>query len=650
MSSWFDHIAAPFHREFATLFVVTDPDEILLAPSVAKILSGRGFEILTYRDPIAFRLFYETEIRSAVADAGFILRTSGEATQLVPWDVLELARIAAISIPEMFSDMDSTTIRSIGTDRYDDLWQVVSGRAGLLRMGPGATKDFIAANIYRVVPDLLRKPSDIWEQAFDLFFREMSLPALIAEHVASRACLPNGMTTHEAASILSDRAIFIDRVQRDWDRFAGSISDGHEPESDVIPFFLPRIRVNIDSMVLDGTIAPTKVDSLPSSVPTWMQIGMVRDDDAARELSARRLERLRDDIPSVGSGYASWLRFAERHAEVIDGWHTTTLIDESGFEAMCEIAPIIDEAFFDFLKSSFDSLSSNSFATEPSIVHQIAPHMAHRRQLGERRQALVVVDGLSLDQWHILERRLREDRPDLLIDTRSTFAWLPTVTGVSRLAIFAGDQPRSFKKTLGSTSSEPILWKRFWTNEMLSEQQIFYAKGLGERGSCAAALSGPIDDGVEVIGVVVDTVDEMMHGELFGKQSLTSRIEHWLDFGEWTNLISSLVDGGYKIYITADHGNVDVVGMGRPSEGVLAEERGERVRIYDSDALREKAASSIPGARIFQPGGVPECYKPLFAPEGSAFVNGGKHVVVHGGTSIEEVIVPFVRISRKENS
>ena len=219
--------------------------------------------------------------------------------------------------------------------------------------------------------------------------------------------------------------------------------------------------------------------------------------------------------------------------------------------------------------------------------------MAHRRRGGERKQALIVVDGIALDQWLILERRLRANRPDVLVDTRSCFAWLPTVTGVSRQAIFTGDQPRTFAKTIGSTSPEPAAWRRFWVNEGLAENQVSYAKGLGHPGSCDEVISGPIADGAEVVGLVVDTVDtvdtvdELLHGELFGKQALISRIEHWLGLGEWDRLVSSLIDAGYRIYVTADHGNVDVVGMGRPSEGSAAEERGERARIYDSEALRQ---------------------------------------------------------------
>jgi hypothetical protein len=276
--------------------------------------------------------------------------------------------------------------------------------------------------------------------------------------------------------------------------------------------------------------------------------------------------------------------------------------------------------------------------------------MAHRRRAGQGRQALIVMDGLALDQWLLIERRLRDTHPDIAIDAASCFAWLPTTTGVSRQAIFTGDQPRAFVKSLGSTSAEPGAWRRFWLNEGVPPQQIHYEKGLGHLGSCTPLINGPIAHGAEVIGVVVDTVDELLHGETFGKRSLFNRIEHWLGLGEWDRLVGALLDAGYQIIVTADHGNVDAAGMGRPSEGSSAEERSERVRIYEGEALRQKSLATISGSRIIQPGGLPETCKPLFAAFGRAFIPQGKRAVVHGGTSIEEVIVPFVRISKRENT
>ena len=243
----------------------------------------------------------------------------------------------------------------------------------------------------------------------------------------------------------------------------------------------------------------------------------------------------------------------------------------------------------------------NSFAASPPIVHQVAPHMAHRRRAGVRRQALIVMDGLALDQWLAIERRLRDIHPDVAIDAASCFAWLPTTTGISRQAIFTGDQPRAFAKTLGSTSPEPGAWRRFWLNEGVSSDGIHYEKGLGHPGSCQAVINGPIAEGAEMIGLVVDTVDELMHGETFGKRSLAGRIEHWLDLGEWDRLVGALLYAGYQIIVTSDHGNVDAAGMGRPSEGSSAEERSERVRIYDGEALRQKSLATIPAVAFYNP-------------------------------------------------
>lgn len=38
---------------------------------------------------------------------------------------------------------------------------------------------------------------------------------------------------------------------------------------------------------------------------------------------------------------------------------------------------------------------------------------------------------------------------------------------------------------------------------------------------------------------------------------------------------------------------------------------------------------------------------PLLAPSLDAFLNVGDHAVCHGGIALEEVIVPFIQISRK---
>lgn len=105
-----------------------------------------------------------------------------------------------------------------------------------------------------------------------------------------------------------------------------------------------------------------------------------------------------------------------------------------------------------------------------------------------------------------------------------------------------------------------------------------------------------------------------------------------------------LLDKGFHIYLTADHGNVDAVGAGRPKEGDIPETRGERVRVYHSETLLADSAAACPNTFRVNIAALPANFMPLFASGRTAFVTDGEQVVVHGGISVEELIVPFVRV------
>ena len=99
--------------------------------------------------------------------------------------------------------------------------------------------------------------------------------------------------------------------------------------------------------------------------------------------------------------------------------------------------------------------------------------------------------------------------------------------------------------------------------------------------------------------------------------------------------------------MTSDHGNIEANGCGRPTEGVVADLRGERVRIYPDETLRAKVKDLFPEAMEWPAIGLPENYLPVLAPGRMAFVNERKKTVCHGGVSMEELIGPLVQIERK---
>ena len=48
--------------------------------------------------------------------------------------------------------------------------------------------------------------------------------------------------------------------------------------------------------------------------------------------------------------------------------------------------------------------------------------------------------------------------------------------------------------------------------------------------------------------------------------------------------------------LTADHGNVEGIGIGKPNVGVTADERGERVHVFPDALLRSNISAKYPGA------------------------------------------------------
>ena len=150
-----------------------------------------------------------------------------------------------------------------------------------------------------------------------------------------------------------------------------------------------------------------------------------------------------------------------------------------------------------------------------------------------------------------------------------------------------------------------------------------------------------------MVGFVVDKVDKIMHGMQLGAAGMHNQIKQWCRGGFLAALVGQLLEYGYEVWLTADHGNIQCEGKGRPSECVIAETRGERVRVYPTPELRSQVAGVFPFAHEWQPVGLPEDYFPLVAGGRDAFVNPGDAIVGHGGIAIEEVIVPFVKFERR---
>ena len=110
----------------------------------------------------------------------------------------------------------------------------------------------------------------------------------------------------------------------------------------------------------------------------------------------------------------------------------------------------------------------------------------------------------------------------------------------------------------------------------------------------------------------MDKVDKIMHGMEMGTAGMHNQVRQWAKQPYLNTLLDLLLDQGFRVYLTSDHGNIEAEGCGRPAEGAVADLRGERVRVYPDAALRGKVKERFPTALEWDPIGLPEDYLPFW--------------------------------------
>ncbi|MGD9779911.1 BREX-3 system phosphatase PglZ, partial [Methanomethylovorans sp.] len=373
-------------------------------------------------------------------------------------------------------------------------------------------------------------------------------------------------------------------------------------------------------------------------------ISKTRDSDPKLRINSL-LEIIEKTLPDHESRYLEWIDFAMKWAELRALIHTTDQREK--LEKYTQISDLVNTNFTNWLIRHYAGLI-NLPPTNPAMLHHVPRRMARELESeGDMKLALVVVDGLSLDQWVTIRKILHEQDPGLVMRESATFAWIPTLTSVSRQAAFSGRPPVYYPMSINTTNNESNLWRQFWEELGLSRLEIGYQRSLGD-GNASEILDENLNlDQSKVIGLVVDKVDKIMHGMQLGTAGMHNQIKQWCKEGFLSSLIGYLLDNDFQVWLTSDHGNIECNGKGRPSEGVIAETRGERVRVYPTSELRDSVAKTLPFAVKWDPIGLPPNYFPLLAEGSDAFVKEGEVIVGHGGISIEEVIVPMVIFEKR---
>lgn len=650
--SWREHILAGFDSTVAPLMLVADPDGLFHDEKLAVELSRREYTLLPYDDPVVFRLAYEADIARPII---VVVWEPGKALTELPYDLLTRGVQRPVGLAELFPRLHIPVLKGLQSSDLDRLWEAYGQRRGTM-LGAQTTAASVLQLCFGILLDALQTPADALTALLSIHTAGRVVPPALADMIEQQiARIPDlgAWPVHDLIHIRSALERFLDRA---WPRFL--VEGGHitPPPRETrqldelcgsyhlvpaLPFDDPRVWPMVDTLFLAGRLKRLRLE------PGWHVAEPYAIGTAIQSRQAARLDRdltqhLIERLPTPDAAAGDWLSIAPLLGELL-------LLASQGTTAP-EIGATVEEVrrvFAAWVRQRYGTLLHTAPLPRPRLVSHIAHWMAMERERGARRQALIVMDGLALDQWVMLRNVWEAEGREFNWDQQALFAWLPTLTAISRQAIFAGQQPRYFSGSLDRTDREEAHWRRFWGEHGLEAGAVAYMKGLhgldqARLGDELRQVEQLIDTpGIQVVGLVVDTVDQIAHGMRQGEAGMLRQVQQWAETGWFAQLIEQLRSAGYRVNLTADHGNVEARGAGRPADGVLAEERGLRARIYSDPGLRDRTATHYPDSLPWDEHGLPTGVSALLAASGQAFVSQGELVVAHGGADVRELIVPW---------
>lgn len=349
---------------------------------------------------------------------------------------------------------------------------------------------------------------------------------------------------------------------------------------------------------------------------------------------------------------------------------------KSGSTEMMEVLQMqkaeANTEFFKFISKNYaDWISEKSLA--PLLSHKVFKEKVAPFVSNEKPTFLVVIDNLRYDQWkaiqHILSDRYRIADEDLF------YSLLPTATQYCRNALFAGLLPIDIEQKF------PNEWKNDDEEggKNLNEDVFLYfqLKSLGldhlktqyikiTNNENAKNLEDNIHNYLknDLTVIVYNFVDMLSHArtemevlkELAGDEaSYRSLTASWFEHSPLFGALRKLADKDVQLIITTDHGTQKVrtpskVVGDRATTTNLRYKHGRNLQYEDKDVLafRDPKLAGLPrpnvsSTYIFAKEDVFLCYPNNY----NHFVNYYRNTFQHGGISLEEMIVPVIRLQSK---
>ncbi len=297
---------------------------------------------------------------------------------------------------------------------------------------------------------------------------------------------------------------------------------------------------------------------------------------------------------------------------------------ESEFESTLST---INNSFQQWLDDNYFLQQNSNHIMRAPCVNKVLPHIAHRHKATDK-VVMIVVDGFAFWQYVILRAALRKERITTMDDI--TLSWLPSITKLSRQAMFRGEVP--LQDYNQNPTEESKLWRNYWQSQGVPNWEI---QSIYDSDEFA------VNEGVTHLAIVTVEMDEKMHAAHDFRDLLTLT-ENWAP--RIAAKIATLKSMGFTIYLTTDHGSKFSHGwraLSQVEKVFLYRDgsRGKRHLIYnDTTEMNNFYRSAINDVALLKHDNW------LCVRGDECFARQSLTAITHGGCSMSEVIIPFIRI------
>lgn len=381
------------------------------------------------------------------------------------------------------------------------------------------------------------------------------------------------------------------------------------------------------------------------------------------EITRRLMSPLEpEDWIDIYLNLTEWEVELDRHSDL---GLRQTMLDQKR-ECNVEFGKFIERNYQDWLESEKRPVLSTDL-----IAHYVIPLLRQRENI-----IFIVIDNLRMDQWLGMEPLLY---PFYRISKSYYFSILPTATPYSRNAIFSGLFPYDLSRQhseLWSKSEEDETSQNRYEHQLLIHQMeqynvlrnfnqsMKYIKILEPNEAKNLFKNAATYAKAPLLAVVINFIDFLAHSRSDSEvlkeiapdeAAFRSLTRSWFEHSMLLKILKKLSKTGNTIFITSDHGSIRSL---RGAKVLGDRETSTNLRYKFGRSLKcdSKFAIDIKKPVDFKlpPRGINTNY--LIAKEDFYFVypteyhhylNYYKDSFQHGGISMEEMILPVIKLEAK---